>query len=104
MTGRGPRPVRLGKPRPTPPPPRQTAVVILSDVLGFSASEVADMVGSSPTAVKGALHAPAQPWPATAPRPPMSPSVDPARPPSMTSRAGSPLHSPPARWTASLPS
>jgi len=37
-------------------PRRQTAVVILSDVLGFSASEVADVVGSSPTAVKGALQ------------------------------------------------
>jgi RNA polymerase sigma-70 factor (ECF subfamily) len=37
-------------------PPRQTAVVILADVLGFSAAEVAGMVGSSATAVKGMLQ------------------------------------------------
>ena len=37
-------------------PPRQAAVVILRDVLGFSTSEVAGMVGCSPTAAKGALQ------------------------------------------------
>ena len=37
-------------------PPRQTAAVILADVLGFSTSEVAGMLDSSPTAVKGALQ------------------------------------------------
>jgi len=37
-------------------PPRQTAAVVLADVLGFSASEVAGMLDSSPTAVKGVLQ------------------------------------------------
>ncbi len=37
-------------------PPRQTAVVILADVLGFSTAEVSGMLDSSPTAVKGALQ------------------------------------------------
>jgi len=37
-------------------PPRQTAVVILVDVLSFSTAEVASMLDTSPTAVKGALQ------------------------------------------------
>ncbi len=37
-------------------PPRQTAAVVLADVLGFSTSEVARMLESSPTAVKGVLQ------------------------------------------------
>lgn len=37
-------------------PPRQTAVVILADVLGFSTAEVAGMLDTSPTAVKGVLQ------------------------------------------------
>jgi RNA polymerase sigma-70 factor (ECF subfamily) len=37
-------------------PPRQTAVVVLADVLGFSTVEVAGMTDSSPTAVKGVLQ------------------------------------------------
>ncbi len=37
-------------------PPRQTAAVILADVLGFSTAEMADMLESSPTAVKGTLQ------------------------------------------------
>ncbi len=37
-------------------PPRQTAAVVLADVLGFSAAEVASMLESTPTAVKGLLQ------------------------------------------------
>lgn len=37
-------------------PPRQTAVLVLSDVLGFAVAEVAGMLDASPTAVKGVLQ------------------------------------------------
>jgi RNA polymerase sigma-70 factor (TIGR02960 family) len=37
-------------------PPRQTAALLLVDVLGFSMAEVATMMETSPTAVKGALQ------------------------------------------------
>ncbi len=37
-------------------PPRQCAIVVLRDVLGFSLAEVADMLGTTDTAVKGALQ------------------------------------------------
>jgi RNA polymerase sigma-70 factor (TIGR02960 family) len=37
-------------------PPRQRAVLMLRDVLGFRAAEVADMLGSSEASVKGALQ------------------------------------------------
>ncbi|GAA3222399.1 RNA polymerase subunit sigma-70 [Actinocorallia longicatena] len=37
-------------------PPRQTATLVLRDVLGYSAAEVAEMLGTSETAVKGVLQ------------------------------------------------
>jgi RNA polymerase sigma-70 factor (TIGR02960 family) len=37
-------------------PPRQAAVVILADVLGFSTAEVSSMLDTGPTAVKGILQ------------------------------------------------
>jgi RNA polymerase sigma-70 factor (ECF subfamily) len=37
-------------------PPRQRAVLVLRDVLGFHGAEVADMLGSSEASVKGALQ------------------------------------------------
>jgi RNA polymerase sigma factor (sigma-70 family) len=37
-------------------PPRQTATLVLVDVLGFTIAEVADLMDTSPTAAKGALQ------------------------------------------------
>jgi len=37
-------------------PPRQTAVLVLRDVLGYSSAETADILGVSATVVKGALQ------------------------------------------------
>jgi RNA polymerase sigma-70 factor (TIGR02960 family) len=37
-------------------PPRQAATLVLRDVLGFAGDEVASMLGTSPTAVKGTLQ------------------------------------------------
>jgi len=37
-------------------PPRQAATLVLTDVLGFATDEVADMLGTSQTAVKGTLQ------------------------------------------------
>ena len=37
-------------------PPRQTATLVLRDVLGFDSGEVASMLGASPAAVKGTLQ------------------------------------------------
>ncbi|AXB47703.1 RNA polymerase subunit sigma-70 [Amycolatopsis albispora] len=37
-------------------PPRQTATLLLRDVLGYSTAEAAELLGTSPTAVKGALQ------------------------------------------------
>ena len=37
-------------------PPRQTAALVLRDVLGFDSHQVASLLGTSPTAVKGTLQ------------------------------------------------
>jgi RNA polymerase sigma factor (sigma-70 family) len=37
-------------------PPRQAATLVLVDVLGFTTAEVADLMDTSPTAIKGALQ------------------------------------------------
>jgi RNA polymerase sigma-70 factor (ECF subfamily) len=37
-------------------PPRQAATLVLRDVLGFSGTEVADMLGTTVTAIKGTLQ------------------------------------------------
>jgi RNA polymerase sigma-70 factor (ECF subfamily) len=37
-------------------PPRQAATLVLRDVLGYSTDEVADLLDTSPTAIKGALQ------------------------------------------------
>lgn len=37
-------------------PPRQAATLVLRDVLGFTTAEVAGILGTSPTAIKGALQ------------------------------------------------
>ena len=37
-------------------PPRQAAALVLCDVLGFATHEVADMLSTSPTAIKGTLQ------------------------------------------------
>ncbi|GAB2584180.1 RNA polymerase subunit sigma-70 [Kribbella endophytica] len=37
-------------------PPRQTATLVLVDVLGFTIAEVADQLDTTPTAIKGALQ------------------------------------------------
>ncbi len=48
-------------------PPRQTAVLVLCDVLGFSMTEVAEMLDVAPTTTKGLLQRARAAMPAAAP-------------------------------------
>jgi RNA polymerase sigma-70 factor (ECF subfamily) len=48
-------------------PPRQTAALVLCDVLGFSLAEVAEMLDVAPTTVKGLLQRARAAMPAAAP-------------------------------------
>ena len=50
-------------------PPRQTAVLVLCDVLEFSLAEVAAMLDATPTAVKGLLQRARAAMPTTVPTP-----------------------------------
>jgi len=50
-------------------PSRQTAALFLCDVLGFATAEVATMLGTSPTAVKGVLQHARASLPLDGPRP-----------------------------------
>ena len=50
-------------------PPRQAAVLILRDVLGYGTAEVASLLDTSPTAVKGALQRARQTLAASPPAP-----------------------------------
>ena len=48
-------------------PPRQTAALVLCDVLGFSLAETAEMLDAAPTSVKGLLQRARAAMPAAAP-------------------------------------
>ena len=66
-------------------PPRQTAAVVLCDVLDFSAAESAAMLDVTPTAVKGLLQRGRRALgPPSAPPPPTAPGATPRSPPAST--------------------
>src|SRR6266545_591644 len=82
-------------------PPRQLAVLILRDVLGFPANEVADMLDSSVESVKAPSTGPAPACGTDGPRPPTKSRRPPIHPSRMRSwRSSSARGSPPisTRW------
>jgi RNA polymerase sigma-70 factor (TIGR02960 family) len=60
-------------------PPRQTAVLVLRDVLGFSMQEISMMLGTQETAVKGLLQRARAGLPAVAAEPAPAPGSTPER-------------------------